>query len=75
MMGQHCMAQRMNPFVQVLSNLSIVAKLEDILQSLHSYLSNSPKQHFESIKLVEIMEIGQLIFLQNVKIWWISRSL
>jgi hypothetical protein len=75
MMGQHCMAQRMNLVVQVLSNLSMVAKLEDLLQSLHSYLSNSLKQHFESTKFVKIVEIGGLNFLQNVKIWWISRSL
>jgi hypothetical protein len=75
MMGQHCMAQRMNLVVQVLLNLSMVAKLEHLLQSLHSYLSNSFEQHFEFTKLVEIVEIKGLIFLQNEKIWWINRSL
>jgi hypothetical protein len=74
-MGQHWMAQSMNPFVQVLSNLSMVAKLEDLLYSLHSYLSNSPKKHFEFIKLVKIMETCWLKILQNVKIWWINESL
>jgi hypothetical protein len=31
MMGQHCMAKRMNFVVQALSNLTMVAKLEDLL--------------------------------------------
>jgi hypothetical protein len=50
----------------------MVAKLEDLLYSLYSYLSNSPKQHLEFIKFVEILEIGRLKILWNVKIWWIS---
>jgi hypothetical protein len=33
MMGQHCMAHRMNLVVQVLSNMPMVAKLENLLQS------------------------------------------
>jgi hypothetical protein len=31
MMGVHCMAHRMNFVVQVLSNVPMVAKLEDLL--------------------------------------------
>jgi hypothetical protein len=51
MMGQYCMTHEMNLVVQLLSNLPIVAKLEDFLQSLPSYFSSSPKQHLEFIKL------------------------
>ncbi len=63
MMGQHCMAHWTNLAIQVLSNMAIVAKLENLLQSLYSYFSNSPKCHLEFTKLVEIMEIGRLKIL------------
>jgi hypothetical protein len=33
-----------------------MAKLENVLQALYANFSNSPKQHLESNKLVEIME-------------------
>jgi hypothetical protein len=49
MMGDNCMAHR--------TNLPMVAKLEDLLQSLYSYFSNSPKHHLEfHFKLVKIIE-------------------
>jgi hypothetical protein len=56
MMGQHCMAHKTYFVVQVLFNLLIVAKLENLLQSLYSYFSNSLKQHLEFNKLIEIVE-------------------
>ncbi len=49
----------------------MVAKLEDLSQSLYFYFSSSPKCHLEFTKLVEMVEIG-LKILQNVSIWWIS---
>jgi len=56
MMGQHCMAHR--------TNLPMVANLEDLLQSLYSYFSNSPKHHLEfHFKLAEIMETKRLKIL------------
>jgi hypothetical protein len=42
-MGQYCMAQKTNLVVQALSNLLMVAKLEDLRQSLYYYFSSSPK--------------------------------
>jgi hypothetical protein len=43
--------------------MDIVGKIEDVLQSLYSYLFHSPKKTQESVKLVDIMEIrGQQIF-------------
>jgi hypothetical protein len=68
MMEQHCMAHWTNLDVQVLSNLPMVAKLEDLSQSLYFYFSSSPKCHLEFTKLVEMVEIG-LKILQNVSIW------
>jgi hypothetical protein len=43
MMGQHCMAYRINLARQTLSNLPMVATLEDLPQFLLFYFSSSPK--------------------------------
>jgi len=50
------MAHRTNLAIQVLSNLPVVVKLENLLQSLYSYFSNSSERHLEFSKLVEIVE-------------------
>ncbi len=60
-MGQYCMAHRTNLAIQVLSNLPMVAKLEDLLQSLYFYFSNSPKHHLEFTKLAKMVETRQNI--------------
>jgi len=60
MMGQHCMAHRMNLVVQVLSNTKV--KLKDLLQSLYFYFSKTFKRDLEFIKLVEIVQIEVLNF-------------
>ncbi len=60
MVGQHYMAHR--------TNIPMVAKVEDLLQSLHIYFSSSPKRHLEFIQLAKIVEIGRLKILQNVEI-------
>jgi hypothetical protein len=67
MMVQHYMPRRTN-VVQGLSNLPIVAMLEDLLQSLYSYFFNSLNQHLEFTKFVKIMDIWGLKNLRNVKI-------
>jgi hypothetical protein len=36
--------------------MPMVSKLEDLLQSLYGYFSNSPKRHLEFIKLAKIVE-------------------
>jgi hypothetical protein len=64
MMVQHCMAHQTNLIVQVLLNLPMVAKLEDLLQSLYFYFSNSLKHQLEfHFKLAEIMETRRLKIL------------
>jgi hypothetical protein len=57
------MAHQTNLVIQVLSNLPIVAKLENLLQSMYSYFSNSFKCHLEFTKFAEIMEIEGLKIL------------
>jgi hypothetical protein len=56
----------------MLSKIDIVGKIEDVLQSLYSYLFHSPKKIQESIKLVDIMEIGGQQILKFVKMRWIT---
>jgi hypothetical protein len=67
-MGQYYMAHKMNLVIQVLSNVPMVAKLEDLLQSLYSYYSSSWKQHLEFTKFVKIVETLGLKILRNVQI-------
>jgi hypothetical protein len=57
------MAHRTNLVVQVLSNISLVAKLKELLQSLYSYFSKTFKRDLEFIKLVEIVQMKVLTFL------------
>ncbi len=57
------MAHKTNLVIQVLSNVPMVAKLEDLLQSMYFYYSNSPMQHLDFTKLVEIMETRGLKIL------------
>ncbi len=63
MMGQHCMAHQTNLAIQVLLNLPMVAKLEDLLSSQCFYFYSSPKRYLKFIKLVEIVETRRLKFL------------
>jgi hypothetical protein len=50
------MAHQTNLAVQVLLNLPMVAKLENLLQSLYFYFSSSFERHLEFTKLVKIVE-------------------
>ena len=63
----HCMAHRMNVTVQTLSNLQLVAKVETLCERLYNYFIVSPKRHLEYTKLVDVVEIGGLKQLRNVK--------
>jgi hypothetical protein len=61
-----------NLAIKSLSDLSVVNRIEDLLQSLHSYFARSPKQHLEFVKLVEVMETKGLKILRQVKTRWLS---
>jgi len=67
-----CMVHNTNLIGQVLSNLPMVAKLEDLCWSLYFYFSSSLKQHLELNKFIEIVKTVRLKILKNVKIWRMS---
>jgi hypothetical protein len=49
------MAHPINLAIQTLSNSSLVGKIESLLTYIHNYFSHSPKHHFETSKLVELL--------------------
>ncbi len=51
----HCMVHRTNLAVQTLLGLPLMIKLENLLQTLHSYFAHSPKRHLEFTKLAKLM--------------------
>jgi hypothetical protein len=75
MIGVHCMSHYTNLIVQTLSIMSIVRKIEDVLQSLYAYYFHSPKKTQEFVDLVNIVEIRGQQVLRNIKTYWISMLL
>jgi hypothetical protein len=55
--------------------MGIVGKIEDVLHSLYSYFSHSPKKIQKFIELANIMEIKGPRILINIKTCWISMLL
>jgi hypothetical protein len=49
-----------------------VNRIEDLLQTLHSYFARSPKRHLEFVKLAEVLETKGLKILRQVKTRWLS---
>ena len=72
MQGMHCVAHRSNLAVQCLSDLEMVARIENLLAALHRYFSKSPKRHLELQKLAELLDSKGKKILQNIKTRWIS---
>jgi hypothetical protein len=72
MHGVHCVSHRTNLVVKELSNLSIIAKIKNLLQTLYTYFARSPKRHMESTKLAAIMETKGLKIIHNIKTRWFS---
>jgi hypothetical protein len=71
-MDVHYCAHKTNFVIQNLLILSIVLKLEDLLQSLHSYFTWIPQRMLELWKLATFLDIkGNKIF-HNIKSHWIS---
>jgi len=56
MIGVHCMSHGTNLAVQTLFKMGIVRKIEDVLQSLYTYFSHSPKKTQKFVDLVDIVE-------------------
>jgi hypothetical protein len=72
MHGVHCVSHRTNLAVKELSNLPVIAKIENLLQSLYSYFARSPKRHLEFTKLAVVMETKGLKIIRNIKTRWLS---
>jgi hypothetical protein len=72
MVGVHCMAHRTNLAVETLSSFEVVKHVEDLLASLYSYFSSSPKRTLEFQKLAACLESKGNKILRNVKTRWIS---
>jgi hypothetical protein len=68
----HCMSHRTNLVVQTLSQVPLVARIEDMLQSLYSFFSHSPKRNQELANLANIVETAGQRILKNIKTRWIS---
>ena len=47
-------------------------RIEDLLQSWHTYFAHSPKRHLEFVKLAEVLETKGLKILRQVKTKWLS---
>jgi hypothetical protein len=65
-------SHRTNLAIKTLSGLLVVNRIEDFLQTLHSYFARSPKRHLEYVKLAEVLQTKGLKILKQVKTWWLS---
>jgi hypothetical protein len=70
--GMHYMSHRTNLIVQTLSQVPLVMRIEELLQSLYSFFSHSPKRNQELADLANIVETAGQRILRNVKTRWIS---
>ena len=70
--GMHCMSHMTNLTVQSLSQVPLVMRIEELLQSLYSFFSHSPKRNQELADLANIVETAGQRILRNVKTRWIS---
>lgn len=57
---------------ETLSDLHVVFRIEDMLQSLYAYFSHSLKRHLEFVKLAEVMATMGLKILKNNNTRWLS---
>jgi hypothetical protein len=65
--GMHCMSYRTNLVVQTLSQVSLVTRIEELLQGLYSFFSHSLKRNQEFADLANIVETTSQRILRNVK--------
>ena len=72
MYGMHCMSHKTNLAMQTLSQVPLVMRIKELLQSLHSFFSHSPKRNQELADLANIIETARQRIFRNVKTRWIS---
>jgi len=61
-----------NLVVQILLRLPLVIRLQNLLQTLHSYFAHSPKRHLKFTKLTKLMQTKGNKILRNVKTRWMA---
>ncbi len=66
---------RCNFAMQTLFNRLIISRLQNLMQFLYGYSSNSPKNHLEFTQLTLIMKTKDNKILWNVKTCWIPMFL
>jgi hypothetical protein len=72
MQSVHCVSHRSNLAVECLSELDVVARIELLITSMHSYFAKSPKRHSELEKLSELLDSNGGKMLRDVSTRWIS---
>jgi hypothetical protein len=72
MLNVHHVTHRTNLVVQMLFQLTLVAKIKLMLQFVYNYYSQSPTRSLERSRLSEFKEQKVFKILCNVKTCWIS---
>ncbi len=72
MLNVHHATHRTSLVVQMLFQLTLVAKIKLMLQFVYNYYSQSPKRSLERFRLSEFKEQKVFKILCNVKTCWIS---
>jgi len=67
LVAMQCCAHSTNLAIQTFSSLSIVHRLEDLLQSLHYYFAKSPKKVLELHKVATLLNIKGNKILRSVQ--------
>jgi len=69
------MAHPINLAIQTLSSSSLVGKIESLFTYIHNYFAHIPKHHFETSKLVELLNTkairGSFIYLFIILFYFI----
>ena len=69
MLSIHCMAHRMNIAFKIVSNFSLVSKVEYLVHEVHSYIFRSPKRFLKLIFFFDGVTNGKKLLKDVDKIW------
>ena len=71
MLSIHCMAHRMNLAFKIVSNFSLVSKVEYLVCEVHAYLFWSPKRFLELYFFLMVLQMEKKL-LKDFDTRWIS---
>ena len=72
MHGMHCLEHRTDLAIEILFDLLLVSRVEELLAGLYNYFGCSLKCHLELEKLCKLLKVKSGKILNNVKTQWIS---